>query len=79
MPYIQTEMDHLTEKITRSLSAIDQIRLEISKLEIDISTLSREHKIILDKKRITSELLNRLSTNAEPKVKSCFRLYHKNK
>lgn len=61
-------MDQLAEKVTRSLSAIDQIRLEISKLDIDISTLSREHKIMLDKKRVTSELLNRLSTNAEPKV-----------
>ena len=65
---LEAETEELTEKITQSLSSVDRIRLEIAKLEIDIQTLSREHHICLEKKRVTAEQLNRLSTNTEPKV-----------
>lgn len=74
---IEADMEQLGEKIAQSLALIDQIRMEINRLEIEIQTLSREHHICLEKKRVTAELLNRLSTNAEPKKAQIAKLQHR--
>uniref|UniRef100_A0A914KU80 Structural maintenance of chromosomes protein 3 n=3 Tax=Meloidogyne TaxID=189290 RepID=A0A914KU80_MELIC len=67
---LEKEIDCLTEKISASLNVVDQIRLEIAKRETEIQTLNNGYHDCLAKKQITSELLNKLSNNAdnEPKM-----------
>ncbi|CAK5024343.1 unnamed protein product [Meloidogyne enterolobii] len=65
---LEKEIDRLTERISQNLNGVDQIRLEISKCETQIQTLNNAYHNCLAKKQITSELLNKLSNNAEPKV-----------
>uniref|UniRef100_A0A914LKC3 SMC hinge domain-containing protein n=1 Tax=Meloidogyne incognita TaxID=6306 RepID=A0A914LKC3_MELIC len=64
---LEKEIDRLTEKISQNLNGVDQIRLEIAKLEAQIQTLNQSYHNCMAKKQITSELINKLSNNTEPK------------
>jgi len=46
--------------------------LEIAKRETEIQTLNNGYHDCLAKKQITSELLNKLSNNADNEPKVCF-------
>ncbi|KAL3115952.1 hypothetical protein niasHT_007252 [Heterodera trifolii] len=63
----EEQADVLSLSVSDSLKEVERIRLEISKLAMDIQMLSKEHKALLEKKRSVSELLSQHSLNLEPK------------
>uniref|UniRef100_A0A1I8B5N8 SMC hinge domain-containing protein n=1 Tax=Meloidogyne hapla TaxID=6305 RepID=A0A1I8B5N8_MELHA len=74
---LEKEIDRLTEKISQTLAGVDENRLEILKREGDIQTLNHDYRACLEKKQITSELLNKLSTNTEPKKAQIIKLQNR--
>uniref|UniRef100_A0A183BL97 Structural maintenance of chromosomes protein n=1 Tax=Globodera pallida TaxID=36090 RepID=A0A183BL97_GLOPA len=64
---LEEQTDVLAQNVAESMTEVERIRLEITKLTMDIQLLSKEHKIVLEKKRSISELLNQHSLNLEPK------------